>query len=253
MPPWPTLLGLNLWLIGLVVPLLLGRGTISTGAWLLAVPAPLALLLGLRLRRSALGPGLLLLGVPLLTLLPVADGPLAAPRLHPRPATVLLLGVLVAYLVSASAMLAARRWTETGTAAWQEGKGAKAEVSGRLLRRIATYRLLALICIAVPALFLYAVVLHPEHVRALRQLVGTPARLAGLQASLIAAVTMVFCVVFRFAVMAPLAVHLGHDRALRSRIEALRTAGRRGRPRPQLYVAMVLALSSMALLIWWSL
>jgi hypothetical protein len=28
MPPWPTLLGLNLWLIGLVVPLLLGRGTI---------------------------------------------------------------------------------------------------------------------------------------------------------------------------------------------------------------------------------
>jgi hypothetical protein len=105
----------------------------------------------------------------------------------------------------------------------------------------------------VPALFLYAVALHPDHARALRQLVGTPARLGGLQASLLAAVTMVFCVVFRFAVMAPLAAHLGHDRALRSRIEALRTAGRRGRPRPQLYVAMVLALSSMALLIWWSL
>ena len=123
----------------------------------------------------------------------------------------------------------------------------------RLRRRIATYWLLGLISVAVPALFLYAITLHPEHVRALRGLVGTPARLGGLQAALLAAVTMVFCVVFRFSVMAPLAAHLGHDRGLRGQLQALRAAGRRGRPRPHLYVAMALALCSMGLLIWWSL
>ena len=253
MSPWPTLLGLNLWLVGLVVPLVLGHGLVSPSAWLFAVPTPLALGAGLVLRRTALGPGLLLLGVPLLTLLPVADGALAAPRLHPRPATVLLLGVLAAYLASVSALLAARRRGAAAPTAWETVAVAQAPTSRRLKRRIATYVLLGLTCAAVPALFLYAIALHPEHVRALRGLVGTPARLGGIQAALLSAVTMVFCVVFRFAVMAPLTAHLGHDRGLRGQLQALRASGRRGRPRPHLYVAMALALCSMGLLIWWSL
>lgn len=253
MSPWPTLLGLNLWLVGLVVPLVLGRGVVSASAWLFAVPTPLALLAGLLLRRTVLAPGLLLLGVPLLTLLPVAEGALAAPRLHPRPATVLLLGVLAAYLAAASSLLASRRGAASEPPEWQAVAMAPVPTSSRLRRRIATHVLLGLLCAAVPALFFYAITLHPEHVRALRGLVGTPARLGGLQAALLAAVTMVFCVVFRFAVMAPLTAHLAHDRGLRGQLQALRAAGRRGRPRPQLYVAMALALCSMGLLIWWSL
>ena len=53
--------------------------------------------------------------------------------------------------------------------------------------------------------------------------------------------------------MAPLGSYLDHHRALRTELHTARRQARRGKPRVALYVFMVLALSSMVLLIVWSL
>ena len=109
LPLLPTLLGVNLWLIALLVPLCLGRATASGLAWAVAPLGLLALLLGLGLRRyraTAASQILLIIGVPLLVFLPTADGALAAAKLHPPSAVMVQLAVLVGYLAAVCAELA---------------------------------------------------------------------------------------------------------------------------------------------------
>lgn len=278
LPLLPTLLGVNLWLIALLVPLCLGRATASGFAWAVAPLALLALLLGLGLRRyraTAASQILLIIGVPLLVFLPTADGALAAAKLHPPSAVMVQLAVLVGYLAAVCAELgrgsqpepaepsAAPVYTDlTGSAAgaaappptgWHSVAAVPTVVSDRLRRRIGVYRLLLAMSVAVPLLFLYAINCHPEHVRALRAALGSPGRAAAMQASLTAFATMLWSVLFHFFFMAAMDAHLDHDRGLRSRLAALRTSSRRGRPRLNLYLAILVALLSMGLLIWWSL
>lgn len=277
-PFWPTLLGVNLWLIALLVPLLLGRAVASGVVWAVTPLAPLALVGGLGLRRHRAAQIVLIVGVPLLVLLPTAEGALAAAKLHPPVAVTMQLLVLVGYLAVVCADLArgARsafselpsrdheqepdqaQTSDSGTAAeplagWHSVARVPAVTSPRLRRRLTLYRLLLFMCVAVPALFLYAINWHPDNVRELRAALGSPGRAAAMQATLTAGATMLWSVLFHFFFMVPMDAHLDHDRGLRSRLATLRAASRRGRPRLNLYLAILVALASMGLLIWWSL
>ena len=279
LPLWPTLLGVNFWLIALLVPLLLGRATASTLLWVAAPLAPLCLLGGLGLRHHRLAQIILIVGVPLAVLLPTAEGALASARLHPPAAVAVQLAVLVGYLAAVCAELArgprvaaealppvddlgtaslAATMPPIGppaapTAGWKLMARVPTEVPPRLRRRITTYRLLLGMCVAVPVLFLYAINWNPDNVRALRAALGSATRAMAMQAALTAGVTMLWSVLFHFCFMVPMDAHLDHDRKLRTRLGTLREAARRGRPRLNLYAAIVLALLSMGLLIWWSL
>lgn len=275
-PFWPTLLGINLWLVALLVPLLLGRAGASGLLWAVAPLAPLALLVGLGLRQHRTAQILLIVGVPLLVLLPTAEGALAVAKLHPPVAVTLQLLVLLAYLAAVCASLAGGApgllresppaEPEATAAALPPGAAPESSLNGwhsvarvstvtspRLRRRLSLYRLLLLMCVAVPVLFLYAINWHPGNVRELRAALGSPARAAAMQATLTAGATMLWSVLFHFFFMVPMDAHLDHDRGLRSRLAALRAASRRGRPRLNLYLAILVALGSMGLLIWWSL
>lgn len=275
-PFWPTLLGINLWLIALLVPLLLGRAAASGLLWGAASLAPLSLFLGLALRRHRAAQILLIVGVPLLVLLPTAEGALAVAKLHPPAAVTLQLLVLLGYLAAVCASLARGAQSPSGEAPPPESEATAAALpaspspesplagwhsvarvptatSPRLRRRLSLYRLLLAMCVAVPVLFLYAINWHPGNVRELRAALGSPGRAAAMQASLTAGATMLWSVMFHFFFMVPMDAHLDHDRGLRSRLAALRAASRRGRPRLNLYLAILVALGSMGLLIWWSL
>ena len=276
LPLWPTLLGLNFWLIALLVPLLLGRAAASSLLWAVSPIAPPALLLGLGLRRYRLAQIALIVGVPLAVLLPTAEGALATAKLHPPAAVAVQLAVLLGYLAAVCAELARGPLpafapepaaAEPGAGlpgapaesaaqpaiGWHLAAAVPALIAPRLRRRIATYRLLLLMCGVVPALFLYAINWHPENVRALRAAFGQETRAAAMQAALTAGVTMIWSVLFHFCFMVPMDAHLDHDRQLRSRLTALRAGARRARPRLNLYLAILVALLSMGLLIWWSL
>jgi hypothetical protein len=270
LPLWPTLLGVNLWLVALLVPLVLARGAASGVLWAAAPLAPLLLLASLWLRPHRLAQGALVVGVPLLVLLPSAEGSLASAKLHPPAAVAVQLAVLLAYLGavcgeltrSGTALPATRPGDPAGTARaeeevprdqWQQQPRVSAVVPPRVRRRITVYRLLLGMSVAVPLLLLYAINWHPENVRALRAALGSGPRGAAMQAALTAAATMVWSVVFHFCFMNPMDAHLDHDRGLRSRLTAIRHAARRGRPRVNLYIAIGVALLSMGLLLWWSL
>ena len=278
-PFWPTLLGVNLWLTALLVPLVLGRAAASGVVWAAAPLAPLALLVGLGLRRHRAAQIVLIVGVPLLVLLPTAEGALAVAKLHPPVAVTMQLLVLLGYLAAvcanlarglqstfsepqpqaedpgheSAAALAPGTAAEPPLAGWHSVARVPAVSSPHVRRRIILYRLLLAMCVAVPALFLYAINWHPDNVRELRAALGSPARAAAMQASITAGATMLWSVLFHFFFMVPMDAHLDHDRGLRSRLATLRAASRRGRPRLNLYLAILVALGSMGLLIWWSL
>lgn len=267
MPLWPTLCGVNLWLVALAVPLFLaGRGPATLPlVWAAAPLAPLCLFVGLRRRQQALGQVALLLGVPLLAMLPGADGALADARLQPRPAVLLQVALLVAYVASVCRMLATElppRLTDTARPvtkdsapprAWQLQPLKAPSLSQRLERRILIQRMLLAYTIVLPALLLYAIDLHPENLRALRAAFGTAKRVGAMEASLTAAITVLCSVVFYFCIMAPLGSYLDHHRQLRGDMQLLRRQARRGRPRANLYIFMLGALLGMILLIIWSL
>jgi hypothetical protein len=273
MPLWPALFCVNLWLVALGVPLLLAGATRSPSLFaLLAAPlGPLCFVVGLRHRRSRYGQAALLIGVPLLTMLPGADGALADPRLQPRPAVLLQVAMLLGYLASLCRHLAQRgdlgdgktleRSVASATAAsaekpsppWQVTPLSQRSDSLRLSRRVLVHRLLLAYTIALPSLFIYAIDLHPANQAALRASFGTLRRVSAMQSTLTAGVAVLSSVLFYFCIMAPLASYLDHHRALRTELQTARRQARRGKPRVALYVFMVLALSSMVLLIVWSL
>ena len=73
-----------------------------------------------------------------------------------------------------------------------------------------------------------------------------------MRASLTAAVALLWTVLFQVGFVRPLQAHMEHDRDLQAQLARLRQRTRRGRPRAQLYLAMLLALCSTGLLLWWS-
>jgi hypothetical protein len=256
MPLLPAVLGINLWLLTLAVPLAIVLvGPRPAPLYLLLLPlSPALLILGLRLttRRSGhplAGPALLL-GVPLASFLPVADGPLADAALHPRPQLVLLIAALLAYLLAASRTLAAPAGASTAEVALTPLQ--RGPVPRRWRRRMLVYRSLWVFSIAAPLLFLFQLDLRPATLRALHLSFGSPERVGAVQAAATAAFALLWIFTFHFCLGGPLYGHLEQDREVTARIAALRLTARRGRPRPQFYVAMLLALCSMLLLIYLS-
>jgi hypothetical protein len=134
--------------------------------------------------------------------------------------------------------------------AWQTTALPGKSDSPRLSRRLLAHRLLLLYTVALLALLLYALDLHPAHLRALRASFGTLRRVAAMQATVTAGFLLLYAVLFYFCIMAPLASYLDHHRELRGELDVLRRQGRRGRPRIRLYVYMVAALAGMVLLIF---
>lgn len=238
---WPAALGLNLWLLTIGVPALLGPR--PAGAVLLLLPlTPLLLLWLLRPRAPGARPALLL-GVPLSAFLPVLDGPLADATLHPRPVVALQVAVLIGYLWTTSRLLAAPPAPRQTRAL--PGPG----VPLRWRRRAQIYRLLVGYSIAAPALMLYALLLDPGTQRAFRLSFETPERIAAVQAAALSALALLWTAAFHFSVAAPLVSHLLRDQETGAEITTLRRQARTVRPRPQFYIAMLLALLSMAMLI----
>ncbi len=257
MPLAPTVLGINLWLLLQVVPLWLAHGTAPR--WLYAMaPLPLLLLLvGLRFRRQVFAQVALLVGFPLLLSSVDALGSLANDRLNPLPVVILKLSVFAGYLSATCNSLARQTASSSGlrlTSSSWEVKAIEAPPPSRKLRRRAvTHALLLALCVAMPSLLLFAICLHQPNVRQFLRLLGSMSKVTSLQATLLSASTMLWASLFYFGVMRPLKLHISHDAALRVELTKLRQVAQRGRPRPQLYVAMAVALLGMAALLVFSL
>lgn len=266
----PGGLALNLWLVGLMVPLWLAfvggqPGSALRLPLLLAPLAPLCLGLGLWRRAGRLGQALLLIAVPLFALVPGADTALHNPRLWPRPAVLIELILLSAYLLAVGRLLA----HETSPVGLTSSPPAAAPrrfaheplsqvdqlppTSPRLSRRLWTVRLLIAYVIGLPALLVYAIDFHGPHLRALRASFQSPLRQSAIQASLTALIALVLCVAFYFALAAPLLSHLSHHRELRDDLQALRRRSRRARPSLRLWLSMWLAIVGMGTLLYWAL
>ena len=199
LPIAPTLCGLNLWLVGLVVPLslALAAGQPLSGAWVplsMTPLSPVALGLGLWLRSRRLGQALLLLAVPLFALAPSGDVALSSPRLWPRPAVLIELVLLLAYLVLTCKLLARQTSplapavvTTEPPRAWQHEPVAQLNQlpppSPRLRRRLQMGRLLCLYAVAVPAVVVYALDFHTPHLRVLQKSFPNPLRQSAIQAT----------------------------------------------------------------------
>lgn len=270
---WPTLLGVNLWLIAQLVPLGLSPG--EKPLWLLCcVPiCPLLLMLCQVFRRHQLAQLGLLVGVPLSAWMPSIEGPLAASKLHPPLAVLVQLAVLLLYLALTSAQLAtqapalipvsaqgspedqtqsATRQKSDEAALWRHAPIELPPTTSQVKRQLWIYRLLLAMCAAIPLVFLWALDVHVPNLRALRESLGTPQRATAMRASLTAAVALLWTVLFQVGFVRPLQAHMEHDRDLQAQLARLRQRNRRGRPRAQLYLAMLLALCSTGLLLWWS-
>lgn len=256
MPLAPTVLGINLWLLLQVVPLWLASDVAPK--WLLGLAAlPLGvLLIGLRLRRHIVGQVTLLIGFPLLLTLVDALGPLGPERLLPQPAVLVKLVVFALYLAAMCRQLsmdASTAETKVSVASWSVKALDVPSPSVKQRRRRLTHQILLAYCVAMPTLLLYAICLHVPNIRQFLRMLGTMQKVTALQAALLSASTMLWASLFYFGVMRPLKLHVSHDAALRHDLSKLRQVARRGRPRPQLYVAMTVALVGMATLLWLSL
>ena len=256
MPLAPTVLGINLWLVVQVVPLVLAQAVQSRLLFALTPWPPLLLLIALRLRHRLLWQVLLLVGFPVLLALTEALNPAPIERLNPTLAVLIKLGLFLLYLASTCNLLAKDSPGRAQSASWQKAWEVRATgeppPSQKIRRRTATHFILLALCIALPSLFFYAICLHPPHVRQLLRWLGSVPKVAALQATLLAATAMLWASLFYFGVMRPLKLHIGYDSSLRLSISQLRQAARRGRPRPQLYVAMAVALVGMAALLFLS-
>lgn len=273
LPVAPTLCGLNLWLVGLVVPLSLAvSSTVSSGQPLasLAVPlslaplAPLALGLGLWLRVRRIGQALLLVAVPLFAVSPAGDVALSSPRLWPRPAVLIELGLLVGYMLLSCRLLARERSPLSPSDAalpeprrWQHEAVSQVEQlpppSPRLRRRLWMGWLLCVYAVLVPALLVYALDFHPPHLRALQKSFPNPLRQSAIQATGTALFALLTCVTFYFCIAAPQRSQLTHHRELRDELRSIRSRARRARPSLRLWMAMGLAIAGMGALLWWAL
>ncbi len=231
--PLHAALGVNLWLLGFAVPAAFAQ---AAWPWLLAPLGPAALALGLA-RRSSL---LLVAGVPLGTLLPLALPPFEAAR-QSVPGFVLCAASLAAYLAATLRALA------PAPAAAARKPLEEAPLPERWARRARIFRALAATAAILPALLVYAIDLHPPSTAAFAA--GYPGDAERAQAFATALAGLVSATVLGALIVRPLAAHLDRDIALRVRLEQSRIAARRGRPRAAFYFAVAAALALMALVV----
>lgn len=257
----PTVIGINVWLLWHVVPL----WTVwpSTGGrpnvYFLSSPLAVACLwLGRRLSIQLFGQILLLLAFPVLLVLPEAIG-LFGNEASAAVWLIQLIGFLV-YLGTTCNQLASSG-TSNGTNTHPKDSGhlweiralSHASTSRKWKLRAGTHLLLGLASVAVPALLLYAICLHPAHTLGFVRLCGSPEKAASLKASLMAGSAMLWSSIFYFCVMRPLRLHIDHDSRLRHTLSQLSNRSQRGRLRPQLVLALLASLIGLGSLFFYSL
>ena len=249
----PLLLGANLWVVAVALPMLLAAharalGGVSTPGLVAASLLPLvALGVGAWLERVETQAWALLVAFPVLVVAPQA---LAAAdvtaRVVPAAATVLAAASLVAYLGSVVRAQARAERVVEGAAATRRLH--QDPVPSRWRRRLRVYRGFAVVALVFPLVLLGVVCLSPSFTASLEPAFGAQAPRA--QAFAAVGVGLLWIVLLRAYVLAPLHGHLQHDRDLLRAMELDRRHARRGRPRPGFYFAVVVALAAMAAVVW---
>ena len=211
--------------------------------------APLvALAIGAWRQRAQAQAWALLVAFPVLVVVPQA---LAAAevtaRVVPAAASLLAAASLVAYLGSVARTQArAERAGEAGTAASRRLH--QDPLPSRWRRRLRVYRGFAAVAMVFPLGLLAAVDLSPSFAASLEASFGANAARAQTLATV--GVGLLWVVLLRAYVLAPLHRHLQHDRDLLRTMEHDRSHGRRGRPRAGFYVAVAVALGAMMAVVW---
>jgi hypothetical protein len=243
-------LGVNLWVVAVALPLALAAHAYALGSYRsapLAVVAlaPLAVLaVGARLRSSVA----LMAAFPLLALAPqaLATAELTA-RVLPPAASLLAAASLIGFLVAvAHAQARAERPVEAIPPSTRRLR--QDAPPSRWRRRLRVYRGLVVTAVLFPTALLGAVDLSPSFASSLESSFGVHAPRA--QALATVAVGLLWIVLARSYLIAPLHAHLQHDRDLLAAIEGDRRHARRGRPRPLFYFAVVIALGAMVAVVW---
>jgi hypothetical protein len=251
----PLALGVNLWVVAVALPIVLAAharalGGVSAAGLVLASLLPLvALAAGAWLARGAAQAWALLVAFPVLVATPQA---LAAAevtaRVVPGAAWLLAAVSLLAYLGSVVRAQAAEERASDGTPATTARKLHQDPVPSRWKRRIRVYRGLSAIALGFPLVLVGAVGLSPSFAASLEASFGANA--ARAQAFAAVGVGLLWIVILRAYVLAPLHGHLQHDRDLLRTMERDRRHARRGRPRPAFYFAVAVALVTMIAVVW---
>lgn len=253
----PLALGVNLWVVAVALPLALAAharalADVPTSAMVLATLLPLgALTAGLVQRRATAQAWLLLVVFPVAVVTPgaLASAELVG-RVLPPAASILAAASLVAFLV---AVVRAQARAERGS----DGSGAAHAIARRLhqdpvpsrwRRRIRVYRGFTGVAVLFPLVLLGAVDLSPSFSASLAASFGGHA--AHAQALATVGVGLLWIVLLRAYVLAPLHGHLQHDRDLLATMESDRRHARRGRPRAGFYFAVAVALVAMGAVVW---
>ncbi len=252
----PVALGVNLWVVAIALPLLLATharalADVPTGGVALTSLLPLVALAGGALQRRATAQAwLLLVAFPVLVALPqaLASTELVG-RVLPPAASILTAASLVAFLGSVvRAQARAERAAATDGPHVVLRRLHQDPVPSRWRRRIRVYRGFTAVVLVFPLVLVGAVDLSPSFAAAMQASFG--ANGARAQALATVGVGLLWVVLLRAYVLAPLHAHLQHDRDLLATIEADRRHARRGRPRPWFYFAVVVALGAMLAVVW---
>jgi len=250
----PLALGVNLWVVAVALPMLLAAhahalGGASTAGLVVTCLAPLgALGAGAWLDRAQSQAWALLVAFPVLVAAPQA---LAAAdvtaRVVPAAAVVLAAASLVAYL--AAVVRAQARAEDAGDGSAPVTRRLHQDpVPSRWRRRLRVYRGFAAVALAFPLVLVGSVCLSPSFTASLEASFGANA--ARAQALATVAVGLLWIVLLRAYVLAPLHGHLQHDRDLLRTMELDRRHARRGRPRAGFYFAVAVALVAMVAVVW---
>jgi hypothetical protein len=240
----PAALGANLWILAVALPLALGRtwGLDARAGLMLVLLATLPLTLlawGVRRRSTAA----LLVAFPAACALPEVIGG-DARLLVPAP-FLLVAGTLIAYLFAVAWALA--RVETAGEPAPLASALPSASVPARWRRRLRVYRGLVVTAALVPLVLIAWTDLLPSTRTAFAESFGP--RAAWAQTAATCAVALVCVGLYRGYFIGPLDDHLHHDREVRTALEIAKRQGRRGRPRPGFYVAVLAALTAMTALL----
>ncbi len=249
----PGVLGFNLWMVAVGVPLVMGSAWISAAplnalaaVLLMAVLGPVTLAWGC-LRRS--GP-LLLVGFPAVAALPQALLGGGATPLMPSPPWSLCAISLVGYLIASAWALerAARGSAVEAVHPPRDRPLPKEGVPARWRRRLRVYRGLTALTVLFPLVLIWQLDLRRSTGEQLATSFGAHADAA--RALFTVAVGLLSIVVFRGYFVPALTGHLQHDREITALMEADRRRARRGRPRVTFYLWVMLALAAMAAVVW---
>ncbi len=232
-------LGLNLWVTFLLVPLLHLDSPAVGAAWLCALPL-VTLAVGVVLRNRLV----LLAAYPLLLAVPT----LVAPKLVGvnvySPLTFCLVAVsFVAYMVATVALLEVIHAPPEPAETKSLGQ---VRLDERWRRRVRIHRWLAVLAGVFPALFIFTAFLHPGVQQDLAAYY--PRRGTSPQVFTGVLVLLLWLTVFYAYFLLPLKSHVRGDPYLRYELRKIRHDARTGKPRAGFYVYVGLALVFMVLL-----